>query len=125
LSDPFATLKILAQPLQNLEKNMISWRTGVELITIGDLPVNTWSEAIHNVLRRKGCPYIQNCNTPVTKDFFTRICNSSSYLKCHHFARRVGELNPPMTWLQHFALRDEKQDLEIGKDQRASNNIRS
>jgi len=40
----------------------------------------------------------------ITKDFFTRICNSPAYLNCHHFAKKVNELRTPMEWLQKLAI---------------------
>lgn len=64
----------------------------------------TLSEALQNKLRRRDCPYLQDCGTPVTKDYFTRICNNASYINCHHFAKRVGELRTPMAWLQKLAV---------------------
>ena len=69
----------------------------------------TRSEAIQRVLRRESCPYLLDCPVPVTKDYFGRICSSERYLKCHHFARLVGELMAPMAWVQRFAIDEEKQ----------------
>ena len=77
----------------------------------------TRSEALQRILRRESCPYMIDCAAPVTKDYFGRICNSVVYLKCHHFARRVGELKAPMAWLQRFAVDEERQFAQI--DQRA------
>ena len=64
----------------------------------------TLSEALQQKLRRKDCPYLQDCGVRVTKDYFARICNTTAYLNCHHFAKRVGELKPPMAWLQKLAV---------------------
>jgi hypothetical protein len=38
-------------------------------------------------------------------------------LKCHHFARRVGELKAPMAWLQRFAVDEERRLTQM--DERA------
>jgi len=77
----------------------------------------TRSEALQRVLRRESCPYTIDCAAPVTKDYFGRICNSVVYLKCHHFARRVGELKAPMAWLQRFAVDEERRLAQM--DERA------
>jgi hypothetical protein len=58
-----------------------------------------------------------DCVASVTKEFFGRICNSVAYLKCHHFARRVGELKAPMAWLQRFAIDEERRVAQM--DERA------
>ena len=54
----------------------------------------------------KSCPHLHNCDTPITKDFFGRICNGPSHVNCHHFARKRGELRPPMAWLQKLAIQE-------------------
>jgi len=64
----------------------------------------TFSEALQHKLKRKDCPYLQDCGIPVTKDYFSRICNTAAYLNCHHYAKRVGELRRPMSWLQKLAV---------------------
>ena len=66
--------------------------------------LTTLSEAFQKKLNRKGCPYLHDCGVYITGDFFRRICNTPSYLNCHHFAKRVGELRPPMAWLQKLAV---------------------
>ncbi len=78
----------------------------------------TRSEALQRVLRWESCPYMIDCAAPVTKDYFGRICNSVVYLKCHHFARRVGELKAPMAWLQRFAVDEERRltQMDEGAD---------
>jgi hypothetical protein len=76
----------------------------------------TRSEALQRVLRRESCPYLVDCAAPVTKEYFGRICNSAVYLKCHHFARRVGELKAPMAWLQRFAIDEEKLHAKMGEE---------
>ena len=83
----------------------------------------TRSEAIHRVLRRESCPYLIDCVAPVTKEFFGRICNSAAYLKCHYFARRVGELKAPMAWLQRFAMDEEKRFAQINEDSAAMTDV--
>ena len=40
----------------------------------------------------------------ITKDFFSRICNSPAYVNRHHFAKKVNELKTPMSWLQKIAV---------------------
>ncbi len=77
----------------------------------------TRSEALQRVLRRESCPYMIDCAAPVTKDYFGRICNTVVYLKCHHFARRVDELKPPMAWRQRFAVDEERRVAQM--DERA------
>lgn len=79
----------------------------------------TSSEAIQRVLRRESCPYLIDCVAPVTKEFFGRICNSAAYLKCHYFARRVGELKAPMAWLQRFAMDEERRFAQMNEDSAA------
>jgi hypothetical protein len=73
----------------------------------------TRSEALQRVLHRESCPYTIDCAAPITKDYFGRICNSVVYLKCHHFARRVDELKPPMAWLQRFAVDEERRVAQM------------
>lgn len=66
--------------------------------------MSTLSEAIQEKFGKKNCPFLQDCSVPVTKDFFQRVCKSPSYLNCHHFAKRVGELMTPISWLQKLAV---------------------
>ena len=66
--------------------------------------VSSLSEAFQKKLNRKDCPYLHECRVPITKDFFSRICNSPSYVNCHHFAKKVNELRTPMAWLQKLAV---------------------
>ena len=61
----------------------------------GEKRMTTLSEAFQKKLNKKDCPYLNDCGVYITKDFFRRICNSPSYLNCHHFAKRVGEPRPP------------------------------
>jgi hypothetical protein len=74
----------------------------------------TPSEAMHKVLKREDCPCLMGCEAPVTRNFFTRICNSTHYLNCHHFARKMDELKSPMTWLQALAVHEEKATAKKG-----------
>ena len=66
--------------------------------------MSSLSEAFQKKLNRKDCPYLHECRVPITKDFFSRICNSPSYVNCHHFAKKVNELRTPMAWLQKLAV---------------------
>ena len=66
--------------------------------------VSTLSEAMQEKFGRKDCPYLYDCGIAVTKDFFSRVCKSPGYINCHHFAKRVGELKTPLTWLQKMAV---------------------
>jgi hypothetical protein len=81
------------------------------------------SEALQRVLRRESCPYLIDCVAPVTKEFFGRICNSAAYLKCHHFARRVGELKAPMAWLQRFAMDEERRFTQMNGESAAMTDV--
>jgi hypothetical protein len=54
----------------------------------------------------------------VTKDFFSRVCKSPAYVNCHHFAKRVGELMTPISWLQKMAVDQAKSmstDIETAQ----------
>ena len=64
----------------------------------------TLSEALQKKLGRKDCPYLQSCGIQVTKDFFKRICGTTAYVNCHHYAKWVDELKTPMSWLQKLAI---------------------
>jgi hypothetical protein len=81
------------------------------------------SEALQRVLRRESCPYLIDCVAPVTKEYFSRICNSATYLKCHHFARRVGELKAPMAWLQRFAMDEERRFTQMNGESAAMTDV--
>ena len=54
----------------------------------------------------KDCPFLLECNTEVTSNFYQRICNTNNYNNCHHYARRLGLLMTPITWLQNKAVKD-------------------
>jgi hypothetical protein len=66
--------------------------------------LSTFSEAFQEKFERKDCPFIFDCDVEITKDFFSRVCKTPAYPNCHHFAKRVGELQVPMTWLQKLAI---------------------
>lgn len=68
--------------------------------------MTTRSEAMQRLLQKRECPYLLDCEFPITRNFFSHICNSDSYIKCHCFAKRVGELQRPMLWLQELAVHD-------------------
>jgi len=71
----------------------------------------TLSEALRQKLKKKDCPFLHDCGVQITKDYFARICNATAYINCHHFAKRVGELRTPMSWLQKLAI-DQAKILE-------------
>ena len=76
----------------------------------------TLSETLQQKQGRRDCPYIHECETQVTKDYFTRVCNTVAYINCHHFAKMVGELRTPMNWLQRLAVdqaRMAEQSVEV------------
>ena len=66
--------------------------------------MSTLSEAMQEQFNKKHCPFIHDCNVPITKDIFSRVCKTPGYLNCHHFARRMDELQTPITWLQKLAV---------------------
>ncbi|MCK4582531.1 hypothetical protein KAU18_04380 [Candidatus Bathyarchaeota archaeon] len=67
-------------------------------------PVSTLSEALQEKFNKRDCPFLHDCGVPVTKDFFTRVCKTPGYLNCHHFAKKMGDLKKPLTWLQKLAV---------------------
>ena len=71
--------------------------------------METLSEAMHRALKRGSCPNVCACDASITRDFFSRICHSEAYINCHHFARQVGELITPMSWLQRLTLEECRQ----------------
>ncbi len=78
------------------------------------VPMTTRSEAIQAVLRSEDCPYLLDCGVPVTKNFFNLLCNSSRYTDCRHFAKRCGELQSPLVWLQKRAMHEERVKAPLG-----------
>jgi hypothetical protein len=84
------------------------------------ITLSTLSEALQEKFGRKDCPFIFDCDVQVTKDFFSRVCKTPAYPNCHNFARRVGELQFPMTWLQKIAIdqaRVTEQNIETSRAQ--------
>ncbi|MEM2127478.1 MAG: hypothetical protein QXH67_04565 [Candidatus Bathyarchaeia archaeon] len=78
--------------------------------------VAAYPEASHEMFRRSDCPYLYSCENQVTRDYFMRICNTPGYVNCQHFAKMVGELRRPMTWLQKLAVEQERlmeSDVEV------------
>lgn len=73
--------------------------------------MSTFSEAFQEKFGRRDCPYIHDCDVQITKDFFNRVCKTPAYTNCHHFAKRVGELQTPIFWLQKLAV-DQSRVLE-------------
>jgi len=66
----------------------------------------TKSDSKNRLNSSKDCPFILECNSGVTKNFFQRICNTNNHNNCHHYARKLGELVTPMVWLQKKAVQD-------------------
>jgi len=89
------------------------------------LQMTTRSEAIQRVLGKDSCPYLLVCDVQITKNFFRRICNSSNYVNCQHFARKVGELNNPMIWVQKMAVSDFQQDPPLNEPVSSNIDLRS
>ena len=82
--------------------------------------MSTLSEALQEKFGRKDCSFIFDCDIQVTKDFFSRVCKTPAYTNCNNFARRVGELQLPMTWLQKIAIdqaRVTEQNVETSRAQ--------
>jgi len=78
--------------------------------------VSTFSEALQERFGRKDCPFIFDCDVQITKDFFTRVCKTPAYTNCHHFAKRVGELQLPLAWLQKMAIDQARVAEASGQD---------
>jgi len=78
----------------------------------GEASTTTRSEAIQRITDRKDCPSLLECESEVTKDYFKRICGTKGYVRCHHYARRMGELMSPMTWLQRQAMSEANREAE-------------
>ncbi len=73
-------------------------------------------DALRDRLKRSDCPYLYDCEVQVTRDFFTRICNTPAYVNCQNFAKMVGELRRPINWLQKLAIEQDRlvePDAEI------------
>jgi hypothetical protein len=78
----------------------------------GEASTTTRSEAFQRITDRKDCPSLLECASEVTRDYFKRICGTRGYVRCHHYARRMGELMPPMMWLQRQAMSEANWDAE-------------
>ncbi|MEE9519276.1 MAG: hypothetical protein V3V93_03330 [bacterium] len=48
----------------------------------------------------------------MTHDYFKRICSSRGYVRCHHHAKKMGELEAPMAWLQRLAMIEAVKNAE-------------
>jgi len=73
----------------------------------------TESDSIITFNNAKDCPFLLECNTGVTNNFYQRICNTNNYNNCHHYARRMDILMTPMVWLQKKAVQDNKKDISL------------
>ena len=82
--------------------------------------MSTFSDAFQEKFSRKDCPFIFDCNVEVTKDFFIRVCKTPAYPNCHNFAKRVGELQLPLTWLQKLAVDQARAADSVGPDVEAA-----
>ena len=88
------------------------------LITLrGQTSTTTRSEALQRISNRKDCPSLLECESAVTQDYFKRICGTRGYVRCHHYARTMGELKSPMIWLQHQAMHEVVENSENPKNQ--------
>lgn len=91
------------------------------LITLkGQASATTRSEALQRISDRRECPSLLECESAVTQDYFKRICGTRAYVRCHHYARSMGELKAPMAWLQHQAVYEAVKDT---KNQRPQSSI--
>jgi hypothetical protein len=70
----------------------------------GQASAITRSEALQRISDRRECPSLLECESSVTQDYYKRICGTRGYVRCHHYARSMGELKAPMAWLQHQAI---------------------
>jgi hypothetical protein len=50
------------------------------------------------------CPFLKSCLTDLTRDYFVKVCNTTGYSNCHHFAKKIGELKTPIAWLLRIAV---------------------
>ncbi len=72
------------------------------------------------ISNRQECPSLLECEAAVTHDFFKRICNARRYVRCHHHARKMGELEAPMAWLQRLAMNEAVKNAEGQRPQNPS-----
>ncbi len=83
------------------------------LITLkGQASTTTPSEALQRISNRKDCPNLLECESAVTQEYFKRICGTRGYIRCHHYARRMGYLKSPISWLQHQAMHEADKNAE-------------
>jgi hypothetical protein len=73
--------------------------------------MSTYSEAYQDKFKRKDCPCILDCGIEVTRDYFIRICKRDNYTSCQHFAKRYGELQEPIKWLQKQAIEQTRNTI--------------
>ena len=66
----------------------------------------TLTEAIQRITNRNSCPYVLECRIEITHTYFSRVCNADGHVKCHHLAKKMGELKAPLVWLQRLAMND-------------------
>lgn len=70
----------------------------------GHVTAATRAETLQRITSRESCPCLMSCDSGITKSFFSTICNTPKYVKCHHLAKIMGELKSPLIWLQYLAL---------------------
>jgi len=78
----------------------------------GQASTTTRSEALQRISNRKDCPNLLECESAVTQEYFKRICGTRGYIRCHHYARRMGYLKSPISWLQHQAMHEADKNAE-------------
>ena len=69
--------------------------------------VESFYDSLRELSEEKCCPFLKSCTIDLTRDYFLKICNTNGYASCHHFAKRIGELRPPICWLQKIAVERE------------------
>jgi hypothetical protein len=83
----------------------------------GQASTATRSEAFQRITNQKDCPSLLKCESAVTQDYFKRICGTRGYVRCHYYAKRMGELKVPMTWLQNKAMKEAVINTETQQPQ--------
>jgi len=83
----------------------------------GQASTTTRTEALQRISDRTDCPSLLECESAVTQDYYKRICGTRGYVRCHHYARRMGELKAPMAWLQQHAMYEAVENAEEQKPQ--------
>ncbi len=56
------------------------------------------------------CPDFRKCDTPITRDYYGRICGTKDFTRCHHYSRRHEMLKRPVDWLVSMAI-----EVELGQ----------